>query len=65
MKQPNIAIQRLLSEADRFKALAAHAALCALTNPPQREANELIARNHLLRADTYKAAAALIAAPSA
>ncbi len=48
----------LCGEAARYETLAARAALLAVTgNPGERERNEQLARDHLLRAETYKDAA--------
>ena len=51
----------LLGEASRYETLAARAALKAVTGDPANcLANVQIARDHALRAETYKAAADLI-----
>jgi hypothetical protein len=55
----------MLGEASRYETLAARAALCAVTGEPaNRQANEQLARDHLTRAETYKAAARLLGAPA-
>jgi hypothetical protein len=53
--------QTLLEESDRFRALAKEAALKTITGDPKDRADqEHKAREHLLRAETYKDAATLI-----
>lgn len=52
---------KLLGEASRYEKLASDYALKAVTGDPKdRASNECLARDHLLRAQTYKDAARLL-----
>ncbi len=53
---------KLLGEATRYEVLAAQLALKAVTGDPAKRAeNERLARDHAIRAETYAAAARLLA----
>lgn len=63
MKCPAVFIDRLDAEANRYRDLAKDLALGTLIEPnPEKERK---AREHLLRAETFKAAAALLVQPTA
>ena len=52
---------KLLGESSRYKTLAQEAALRAITGDREKRASEeCLARDHLLRSETYAAAARLI-----
>lgn len=61
MKSPVKPSQRLLSEAARYELLAQKAALRAILGDREKRASEeCTARDHMLRAETFKAAARII-----
>lgn len=63
---PDIVMGRLDSESVRYLKLAKDHAFAALNAPDagSRQVFEQRARDHGIRAETYKAAAALVSAPS-
>jgi hypothetical protein len=61
MKTPVKPSLRLLGESSRYKVLAQEAALRAITGEREnRVSEECLAHDHLIRAETYAAAAKLI-----
>lgn len=55
------AMLKLLGESSRHKALAERAALRALIGPPEkRQEEEQLARQHVIRSETFKHAASLL-----
>lgn len=61
------AVERLLSEAERFTNLAKDLALKCLVDPyaPDVEKKKRLATEHALRAGTFKDAAAIVGQPLA